>query len=467
VLLAVLLGAALAACTSASAPPALTAGPRAVDLSIPALPATCAPRGVVAGAEAEPSLAVGPSDPNFLVAAWQQDRHPQGTAGAIGFSVSHDGGKTWKGALLPGETPCTEGAFARVSDPTAGIGADGTAYIAAPFLRPGLKWPGGFTVSVSHDHALSWSLPVAVLDLADPLQVVDKPFLATDPRRPGTAYAAWVQYRLDRPDAQPRRDTFYFARTTDGGATWWKPLAVYGADSENQFHQLFVLPDGALLDVFVEAHELPDDQSAAAANVAVRLRALRSSDQGSTWSAPVDAAAFTFTAAASPGDAPPVRATGAHITAAVGADGAAYAAFQEHYPQSSSSINLVRSPDGGRTWGTPARVVSVTGDLMLPQLATDGRRTLGLLWYAFDAPPGQKLLPTSIWFATAPAKAPLAWSKKEVLVPFDLARAVNSGGYFLGDYAGLVGMPSGFAAALPVIRKGGIGPSAIDFVRIP
>jgi len=288
-----------------------------------------------------------------------------------------------------------------------------------------------------------------VLDLRDPLQVVDKPFLVADPRRPGTAYAAWVQYRLERPDSAPRRNTFYFARTGDGGATWSAPLAVYGADSENQFHQLLVLPDGALLDVFVEGFELPGDQGRAAPDVAVRLRSVRSADQGATWSAPIDAAGFAFTAAALPADGHPVRATGAHITAAAGADGTAYAIFQEHHPKSSSSLNLVRSRDGGRSWETPERVVSVEGDLMLPQLAVDGRGAVGLLWYALQAT-------TTVWLATAPT-----WSPHQVLSGFDLTRAVDSGSYFLGDYAGFVGLQGGgFAAALPL-------PSGIEFLSLP
>ena len=393
---------------------------------MPALPATCAPRGVAPGTEVEPSLAVAPGDPAFLVAAWQQDRHPKGAAGAIGYAVSRDAGKTWHEGLLAGLTACTQGPFSLVSDPTAGIGADGTAYIAALFVRPGAGGPGGFAVSVSHGFEPS----VAV---------------ASD----GTAYAAWVQYRLDRPDAPPRRNTFYFARTTDGGATWSNPLAVYGADSENQFHQLLVLPDGALLDVFVEGFELPGDRAAAAPNVTVRLRSVRSVDQGATWSAPIEAASFAFTAAALPGDGHPVRATGAHITAAVSSDGAAYAIFQEHYPKSSSSLNLVRSRDGGRSWETPERVVSVEGDLMLPQLAAGGRGQIGLLWYAVQAS-------TSVWLATAPAFAP-----RQVLGPFDLRGAVDSGGYFLGDYAGFIGLPDGgFAAALPLLP-------GIEFLNLP
>ena len=416
---------------------------------MPALPATCAPRGVAPGTEVEPSLAVAPGDPAFLVAAWQQDRHPKGAAGAIGYAVSRDAGKTWHEGLLAGLTACTQGPFSLVSDPTAGIGADGTAYIAALFVRPGAGGPGGFAVSVSHDRGQSWRAPVPVLDLRDPLQVVDKPFLVADPKRPGTAYAAWVQYRLDRPDAPPRRNTFYFARTTDGGATWSNPLAVYGADSENQFHQLLVLPDGALLDVFVEGFELPGDRAAAAPNVTVRLRSVRSVDQGATWSAPIEAASFAFTAAALPGDGHPVRATGAHITAAVSSDGAAYAIFQEHYPKSSSSLNLVRSRDGGRSWETPERVVSVEGDLMLPQLAAGGRGQISLLWYAVQAS-------TSVWLATAPAFAP-----RQVLGPFDLRGAVDSGGYFLGDYAGFIGLPDGgFAAALPLLP-------GIEFLNLP
>ena len=86
---------------------------------------------------------------------------------------------------------------------------------------------------------------------------------------------------------------------------------------------------------------------------------------------------------------------------------------------------------------------------MLPQLAAGGRGQIGLLWYAVQAS-------TSVWLATAPAFAP-----RQVLGPFDLRGAVDSGGYFLGDYAGFIGLPDGgFAAALPLLP-------GIEFLNLP
>src|ERR1700690_620938 len=47
------------------------------------------------GAEAEPQLAIDPTDTAHLVAAWQQDRWSSGGANGNLSGASFDGGKTW------------------------------------------------------------------------------------------------------------------------------------------------------------------------------------------------------------------------------------------------------------------------------------------------------------------------------------------------------------------------------------
>src|SRR5205823_7859031 len=80
--------------------------------------------------EVEPSLAVHPTDPRRLVAAWQQDRNERGGAQGILAASSSDGGRTWRGAVPPLITRCTGGRYTLASDPVVSIGSD-RAYLAA------------------------------------------------------------------------------------------------------------------------------------------------------------------------------------------------------------------------------------------------------------------------------------------------------------------------------------------------
>src|SRR4051794_17582606 len=109
--LALVLTLALAGCGGSAAPRADPARPPAVTLTTltGASPYAACGRGertVRRGAEAEPYLAASPTDPDRLIATWQQDRLT--SAGAVGVAVaaSSDGGATWHSQPLPGGAPC-------------------------------------------------------------------------------------------------------------------------------------------------------------------------------------------------------------------------------------------------------------------------------------------------------------------------------------------------------------------------
>ena len=83
-----------------------------------------------ANAEVEPTLARSPSDPQHLVAAWQQDRWSDGGARALVSAASLDGGATWTHTLHPmsrcgGAAGGSSGDFERTTDPWVDIGSDG------------------------------------------------------------------------------------------------------------------------------------------------------------------------------------------------------------------------------------------------------------------------------------------------------------------------------------------------------
>lgn len=103
--------------TAAAAPSAPRAAAQQISRS------TVVPRdGAEADTEAEPSVAVDPTNPDVAVAALQQDRFGNGAALTIGDAWSRDGGHTWHSATLPGITHASGGTDARVSDPVVAIG---------------------------------------------------------------------------------------------------------------------------------------------------------------------------------------------------------------------------------------------------------------------------------------------------------------------------------------------------------
>ena len=85
-------------------------------------------------AEEEPWIDVNPTNPNNLIAVWQQDRWNDGGAHGLATGVSHDGGVTWT-ETFPHFSTCAGGTAANGgdvrrarSDPWVSFGPDGTAY---------------------------------------------------------------------------------------------------------------------------------------------------------------------------------------------------------------------------------------------------------------------------------------------------------------------------------------------------
>lgn len=84
---------------------------------------TAVPTGATAytNAEVEPHLAIDPSNPNHLVAAWQQDRMSDGGARGLATAVSIDGGATWSTPRASPFSQCAGGSFSRTSDPWVAV----------------------------------------------------------------------------------------------------------------------------------------------------------------------------------------------------------------------------------------------------------------------------------------------------------------------------------------------------------
>ena len=437
--------------SSSASPPAVLA-PRLI--SGPSPIAGCGGAGQIVGAVEEPSLAVDPRDPRHLVATWQQDRRRDGAAFGTTVAVSTNGGLTWRSQLLPHLTRCAGGRYPVASDDWASIGPDGTAYVGSLAVGP----TQAVVVSASRSGGDVWADPVAAESVSDPSVILDKPSILADPRRAGVVYATWARYRA--PGGHPQDDEIDVARSADRGRTWSAPVRIYGAGTEAQMSQLLSLPDGTLVDVFVEAKPTGDGLPEGAP---FTVRAARSGDGGATWSAPVSVAGFPFTVTRDPERGSPIRSIGQDVTAAVGPGGWLYTSWFEDHRDAASTIWMSASRDGGVTWTKPGVAVQQPAQAFLPTLAVRGDGTVGLLWY--DLSPfraGSGRLDTEVRLSTSRDHG-ATWSARRLDGPFDLRAAPASNlGPFVGDYEGLVGRPAGFGALYVTTRDPG-GPTGVSF----
>jgi hypothetical protein len=427
------------------------------------LPPKCTSRPQSPDQPGEPSFAVDPSDPTLLVAVWQENRSPDDVG--IVVAVTHDGGANWVRSALPSVLTCTGGPYLHAADPWVSIGKDGVIYVSE--LVTGPPSTAGprrdIIVSVSRDHGSTWEGPVVVESVTTPPSYPDKDAMLADPRRPGLAYVVWAEYGATAKSISSV-DQVFFARTTDAGRSWSKPAPIYSGNDEAQQNQLLMTTGGVLIDVFVEGSSLPSAPHPPP--LPVKIRVIRSTDQGQTWSAPIDAAKFTYTNAVDPGTGTQLRFFGQDIVATATGNAVYVAWFENH--SDFSTIRVARSEDAGLHWRPSQVVVREKPEAFLPTLAVAGDGAVGMLWFDLrHFAPGSPRLDTDVWFSTSRDRG-ARWTHSHAAGPFDLRSAPKSTiGPFIGDYMGLVGLPDGFAAvfvqAKPQSRN---GPTDVFFSRI-
>src|SRR5262245_29912912 len=216
----------------------------------------------------EPVVVVNPVNPKNIVAAWIQ-----GLFQNIVAAVSFNGGRTWQQVPIP-LTTCAGGPLRGSADPWLSFAPNGELHAVA-LAGDSLAYRF-VAASKSSDGGLHWSAPVLISDAAtDP--VPDHPSVTADPLDARFAYAIW-----NTSAGGNGSPSGAFSRTTDGGQTWEpaRVLARLQPQQNVQFSQIFVLPDGTLVNLF----ETIDGESVKKPN---HLRMMRSVDRGLTWSEPI------------------------------------------------------------------------------------------------------------------------------------------------------------------------------------
>jgi hypothetical protein len=406
-----------------------------------------------ANSEVEPSVEASSVDRSGdgvpdAIGAYQQDRWSNGGARGIVASVFHGG--AWLQRVIPGVSTCSGGSFDRATDPWVAISPNGDAYVMTLTFQDFPTFSTSIIyVNKSTDGGLTWGPPTELVRDDSLLQFNDKNSMTADPFDSNYAYAIWDRSRFpsDKREARsisgfPRslRSDAIFTRTTNGGASWEPPRAVF-APKANQFgigHQIDVVRSGPnqgrLVDVFMLFH------GSGANKKGQEIAVIVSDDRGVTWSDPITVSKALPGFVSDPDDGTPVRTGDIIPDIGTGPGGEVYVVWQEaSLAASGSAIAFSKSVDGGESWTEPVRV-NTRPDVQAftPSVEALADGTVGVTHYDFRFnTPDPATLPTDYWFLHS-HDGGTTWLETRVTpASFDQKLAPFAGGLFLGDYVGL------------------------------
>lgn len=410
--------------------------------------------------EVEPYLSVDPRHPKRVVTVFQQDRWNDG--GARGLVAALDDGRPHlspehtalqpvrprRRGLRTGHRPLGEYGTRRHRLHAAG-GVD--------FTR---STRSGLLTATSRDGGRTWrNLTTTHVD-EEPF-FNDKPSLTADPLRKGTAYQVWDRLDNDPPGPSSLDGPGYISLTRDGGRTWSKARQFVDTstvpNTQTIGHLIVVDRRTGTLYDFFDQITLADDLSTV---VEAHYAMVTSTDAGKTWSAPVTVARDTSVPEVDPNDPTKLLRAGSTLPspAVDPRTGTLYMAYEgsDFSGGKFDSVQLVRSTDRGRTWGTPQLISPKSVPAFSPSIAIDKRGTVALMYYdlRFLKPGNTTTLPTAYQLATLPHGNPRLRTERRISRIFDWLQAPFSGGYFLGDYQGLVADGKGVRAVLTETNSG-------------
>lgn len=308
---------------------------------------------------------------SMVVAAFQVGRFRDGGAVNTGWATSRDMGRTWRSGLLPALTVASRpaGRWQRASDPVVAYDSLHRVWLIAS-LALSAGDAAAVVVSRSAD-GVTWSAPVTVIEAPSrPNLLLDKEWIVCDNSlgspHLGSCYATYSDFRTLRLEFQASRD---------GGLTW-EPQVSAPEDAGRKSivgrwapaPQPVVQPDGDLIVPYYDED---------------RVAAVRSSDGGRSFSAPVTISPTAFKATRGL-RAPPLP------TAEVDGSGNAYVVWPDCRRRPGCAYNdlvISRSADGV-TWSPATRIPTAPpatrADFVIPGIGVDPFSSrIAVTYYAY------------------------------------------------------------------------------------
>ncbi|GAA3346877.1 sialidase family protein [Amorphoplanes nipponensis] len=412
------------------------------------------------GAEVEPSVTANRFRPSEVVGAWQQDRWSDGGAHGLVAGYSRNGGKTFTEVPWP-VSRCAPGGlnYERASDPWVSAGPGSVAYGSALVFDANSP-RNGVVALTSYDGGRSWRNVTELIVDTEPGIVDDKNSVTADPARPGSAYQVWDRLRLSPDGSLLFTGPTLLSVTRDLGRTWSRPQVIVDTGEFQQTIGNVIVVNrrtGELYD-FYESIQYTD--ATATATVFTRYEMVRSTDAGRSWSRPVVVADDTGVQDVDPNTGAVLRTgVGIPFPAIDPRTGELYLAYEgtDFTGGAYNQIQLVRSPDRGRTWSAPTRVNSdTTVPAFTPSIAVAENGDVGVTYYDVRTlrPGNTTTLPTSTWL-TVSSRGGRHFDRERQIAPvFDMLQAPQAGGYFIGDYQGLATAGDQFRALFVTTHSG-------------
>jgi hypothetical protein len=197
------------------------------------------------------------------------------------------------GTLIPGVEHLTGGAYDAGGDPSVAWDSHGHVYYAGlGFDRTSA--PNTVTVSrgtFDGSGNLTWSAPSFINATTSPAVLNDKEWIAVDanPASPfrDRIYVTWTRFLFNASNGAYTQSPIFFASSSDGGATFTSPKAISGNVLYGQGSRPVVGPDGSLYVFWDGATRLSTLDS---------TWVVKSTDGGATWGKPVEISTLHETA---------------------------------------------------------------------------------------------------------------------------------------------------------------------------
>jgi hypothetical protein len=329
----------------------------------------------------EPSLSQNPTNPlNLIAGANDQTGWIPGRSSTSGYYASFDGGATWP---CHGSLDLSAFGMYAFGDPAQAFDSQGNAYygtLAFPIGAPAGAEPSDFFMAKSSDGGCHYTVMGKVNGASKGI-FDDKDAIAADghlnsPFR-DNVYAAWVKL-----PGKSVANQVLFGRSTDGGATWSKPLQLSAADSTADSIRsgaaVQVGSDGTVYVTWVNTKANP----AKPASIQMTI----SRDGGKTFLTK----GREITVATVTDDGLPLPGTsfrqGARIfpSFTIAPNGALHIAWVNH-TNGHAVVLTTKSTDGGRTWSAPVVAGNVNSrSAIFASMTADPNNNVNLVFQALD-----------------------------------------------------------------------------------